>query len=146
MDSPRFQDFCVTHGLVDDPRDGDGEDTGFRPSERSVTRRENKDWPGVLIMETCPGPETTAQDHREFLIPLIGLRALKHVIYKTLVRSILKANPGTDTAYSDMQLLWDAIINKVYYFACACEREAKVMEVGMCRSKDSTEVSLTGFQ
>ena len=78
-------------------------------------------------MEKCSDPKTTTNDRPKFLVPLIGLRALNHVEYKTLVREILKANPGTDIAYSEMQLLWDAIVHKVYYFVCACEREAKVM-------------------
>ena len=38
-----------------------------------------------------------------------------------------------DITYSDMQLLWDAIFHKGYHFVCACEREAKAMEVVTCR-------------
>lgn len=84
-------------------------------------------------METCPDLTTVTNDHREFLIPLIGLRALKHVLYKNFVRSVLEANLGLEITYSDMQLLWDAIVHKSYHFVCACEREAKVMEVCTCR-------------
>ena len=60
---------------------------------------------------------------------MIGLRALKHVLYKTVVRLILEANQGTQITYVDMQLLWDAIVHNCYNFVCACEREAKAMEV-----------------
>lgn len=80
-------------------------------------------------METCFDLSASTAGHRELLIPVIGLRALKYVEYKALVPLILKANPGVEIAYSDMQLLWDAIIHKVYCFVCACEREAKAVEV-----------------
>ena len=53
--------------------------------------------------------------------------------YKTLVRSTLEATRGMDITYTEMQLLWDAIVRKVYYFICACEREAKAMKVFFCR-------------
>lgn len=102
---------------------------GFRPSARTITRHENKAWPGVVIMDLYPDRTTTINSHREFLIPAIGLRGLKHVRFKNLVRLILEANPGIEISYSEMQLLWDAIVHKVYYFACACEREAQAMEI-----------------
>ena len=100
---------------------------GFRLSKRTVTYHENKAWPGVVIMEICP--DRTINVQREFLIPAIGLRGLKHVRFKSLVRLILEANPSIKISHSEIQLLWDAIVHKVYYFVCACEREAKVMEV-----------------
>ena len=55
-----------------------------------------KTWPGVFIMETSKNGD------QEFLILSIGLRALKHVVYKDLVPVILKANPGVEIAYSEM--------------------------------------------
>ena len=84
-------------------------------------------------METCPDLTTTTNDHREILIPLIGIRTLRYVLYKSLVRLILEANRGTEMTYSDMQLLWDAIVHKGYQFGSACEREAKAMDVITCR-------------
>ena len=67
------------------------------------------------------------------MISQIGLRALESVQYKTLVPSILQANPDREITYPDMQLLWDAIIHKAYYFVCACERETKEIEIYTCR-------------
>lgn len=115
--------------MLREPQEIDEEGYGFRLSGREITPSEKKKWPGVLIMETCSDANSTTDDRREFLIPLVGLRALKHVEYSTLARSILQANPGSELTYSDMQLLWDAIIHKAYNFVCACEREAKAMEV-----------------
>ena len=60
---------------------------------------------------------------------MIGLRALRHVLYKTVVRLILEANQGTEITYADMQLLWDAVVHNCYHFVSASEREAKAMEV-----------------
>ncbi|KAF6233875.1 hypothetical protein HO173_008087 [Letharia columbiana] len=128
-ESPHFHGFCIKRGLLEDTWERDEADRGFRPSGRKVTPSENKRWPGVLIMETCPDLTTVTKDHREFLIPLIGLRALKHVLYKNFVRSVLEANLGLEITYSDMQLLWDAIVHKSYHFVCTCERKAKVMEL-----------------
>lgn len=76
--------------------------------------------------------ETSKNGGQEILIPSIGLRALKHVIYTNLVPLIIKANPGVEIAYSDMQLLWDSIVHKAYHFVCACDRESKAMEVSNC--------------
>ena len=70
-----------------------------------------------------------ASDGREVLIPLVGLSALKDVHYKALVRSILETNQVFSISFAEMQLLWDAIVHKVYHFVCACEREAKGIEV-----------------
>ena len=118
--------------MLDDPGEDEEED-GFRPSTRKATSSENKRWPGVLVME-APLQLTSEATHRqEILVPVIGLRALKHVQYKTLVRWILEANRDLNITYTDMQLLWDAIVHKVYYFVHACKREAKAIEVFICR-------------
>lgn len=108
--------------------ENDEEDTGFRPSRRKVLPSEKKKWPGVLVMETNSDLTNTINDHREFLIPLIGLRALKYVVYKSLMRLILQANSDIDLTYSTMNLIRDAIVHKAYHLVCACEREAKAME------------------
>ena len=105
------------------------EESAFRPSARDPTPDENKKWPGVFIMETCIHPATTVSSYREILVPLIGLRALQHVRYRSLVPLILEANRDEDISFADMQLLWDTIVHQVYYFVCACEKEAKAMEV-----------------
>ena len=68
------------------------------------------------------------------------------MVYKSLARLILEANPDKDITYSEMQLIWDAIIHKIYNFACACEKEAKAMEVFIYLSRDSTEAILTELQ
>ena len=47
---------------------------------------------------------------------MVGLIALKHVTYPTVVRLILEANHGTEITYRDMQLLWDAVVHKCYHF------------------------------
>lgn len=73
--------------------------------------------------------DTPSDDHRELLIPSIGLRALRHVAYKSLLPRILKANPGVAIGYPETQLLWDAIVHKIYQLVCACEREVKAVEV-----------------
>lgn len=84
-------------------------------------------------MEAYHDPTASAKSYLEFVIPQIGLRALKHVRYRNLVQLILKANPDMEITHSDMQLLWDAVIHKCYHFVCACEREAAAMEVCTCR-------------
>ena len=80
-------------------------------------------------MESCPNPNVHSYYHREILVPSIGLCALRHVLYKTVVRLILEANQGTQITYADMQLLWDAIVHNCYHFVCAREREVKAIEV-----------------
>ena len=122
----------MEHTLLDDPGE-DEEENGFRPSRRKATSNENRTLPGVFVMDTPSQLTSEASRHQEILVPVIGLRALKHVQYKTLVRSILEANRDMDITYTDMQLLWDAIVHKVYSFVHACEREAKAMEVFICR-------------
>lgn len=115
--------------LLEDARDNDEGQNGFPPSARTATQNENRTRPGVFIMESCPNPSSKAKDYREILVPLIGLRALTHVLYKNLVRLILEANYGMAISYAHMQLLWDAIVHKAYHFVCACKREAKGKEV-----------------
>lgn len=80
-------------------------------------------------MEKRPGPSSTANQNQGIRIPGIGLQALNQVRYKNLVRLILEANPDSEITYSEMGLLWDAIVNRAFYFACACEKEAKQSEV-----------------
>ena len=101
----------------------------FKLSARRPTANEKKKWPGVIVMKSCPNPDVHSYYHREILVPMIGLRALKHVLYQTVVRLILEANQGTQITYADMQGLWDAIVHNCYHFVCSCEREAKAMEV-----------------
>lgn len=104
--------------------ENDEEDTGFRPSGRKGLPGEKKKWSGVLVMETGFDLINMTNDRRELLIPQIGLRALKYVIYKNFVRLILQAKPGIDLTY----FIWNAIVRKASDFLRACEREAKAME------------------
>ncbi len=83
-------------------------------------------------MEKWAQSSTTKTERLEVLIPSVGLRALKHVQYKTQVSQILEANPGIELPLSEMQLLWNAIVHKAFCFVCACERERKAMEVCGC--------------
>ena len=83
----------------------------------------------MIVMESCPLPNIHSYFHREILVPMIGLHALRDVPYKTIVRLILEANQGTQITYADMQLLWDAIVHNCYHFVCRYERQAKAEEV-----------------
>ena len=91
-------------------------------------------------MKSCPNPNLHLFYHREILVPLIGLRALRHVTYNAVVPLILEANQGTQITYADMQLLWDAIVHNCYHFVCPCEREAKAMEV--CDPSPGTQLKV----
>ena len=87
-------------------------------------------------MEKRPDPSGTDNKTQVIRIPEIGLQALNHVQYKTLVPLILKANPDSDITCSEMTLLWDAIVNRAFHFARACEKEAKQSEVKIHHFKD----------
>ena len=80
-------------------------------------------------MKSCPHPHPDVDSyyHDEILVPMIGLCALRHVSYKTVVRLVLEANQDTRITYDDMHLLWNAIVHNCYHFVCFCKREAKAM-------------------
>ena len=90
-------------------------------------------------MEKRPDPSSTGNKNQDIRIPGIGLQALKYVHYKNVVRLILQTNPSMEFSFSEMVLLWEAIVNRAFHFACACEKEAKRSEVSICHFRGSTE-------
>ena len=65
----------------------------------------------------------------ETLVPGIDFAALKDIGYRQFVRGVLEANPTRTITLPEMQLIWDAVVYKIYRFECGCAKEAKVNEV-----------------
>lgn len=93
-------------------------------------RAERSAFPGVVIL---------VKNGREILLPGIDFTRLTNVKYRTLVRQILEANQGSQITLPEMQLLWDAVVHKLFGFECACVKEAKANEVNTHDLKDLTD-------
>ena len=91
-------------------------------------------------MTKRPDPSSASNHYQELRIPGIGLQALKHVQLQKIVCLILQTNPKLETGYSEIILLRDAIVNRAFYFARACEKNAKLLEVRIRHLRGSTEM------
>lgn len=119
VNSPSFHEFWVERDKqngTDEPQDNDG----FQRAQRSPTRKETQAHPGVVVM---------VKDGLETLVPDIEFTSLKDVKYRPIVRGVLEANPTRTVTLPEMQLIWDAIVYKIYRFECGCAKEAKSIEV-----------------
>ena len=69
------------------------------------------------------------KDEIETLVPGVDFAALKDVKYRTFVRPVLEANHPRMIMLAEMQLIWDALVYKLFRFECACTKESKANEV-----------------
>ena len=69
----------------------------------------------------------------ETLLPNVDYVALRDVNYRTFVRAVLEANSPRQITLQEMQLIWDALVYKVFRFECACAKECKANEVSLYR-------------
>ncbi len=69
------------------------------------------------------------KDGIETLVPGVDFAALKDVKYRTFARGVLEANRTRTITLPEMQLLWDALVYRVFRFECDCAKEGKANEV-----------------
>ena len=69
----------------------------------------------------------------ETLLPNVDHDALRDINYRTFVRAVLEANSPRQITLQEMQLIWDALVYKVFGFECACAKERKANEVSFSR-------------
>ena len=91
-------------------------------------------------MTKRPDPSSASNQYQELRIPGIGLLALRHVQFKKIARLILQTNPRMEIGYSEMRLLWEAIVNQAFYFVGASEKNAKLLEVRIPNLRGSSEL------
>lgn len=116
---PNFHEFWVERDRengIHEPQDNEG----FQRAQRQTTRGERRAHPGAVIL---------IKDGVETLVPGVDFSPLKDIEYRILVRGVLEANPTRSITLPEMQLIWDAIIYKVYRFECGCAKESKIIEV-----------------
>ena len=127
MNCPNFHGFWAErdrlNGIFED-HDGNN----FQRAQRPLTREETRSYPGLVVI-TKHGIET--------ILPGVDYASLKDITYRKFVRDILEANFPTRVSLSDMQLIWDALVNVIFGFECSCLKERKASEVGTHEVKGS---------
>ena len=117
--SPNFNKFWVQRDVLNGTYEQQDIE-GFRRAERDSTRAEKKAHPGLVILE---------KDEIETLVPGVDFNALKNIKYRTFVRAVLEASHPRMITLAEMQLIWDALVYKLFRFECACTKESKANEV-----------------
>ena len=119
MSCPSFHEFWAKrdqlNGIYEQLDHG-----GFIRAERPATRAEKSAHPGVVIL---------VRNGIETLIPGVDHAALKDIQYRTFVRAVLEANWPRTITLTKMQLIWIALVYKLFRFECACAKESKANEV-----------------
>ena len=124
---PSFHEFWAERDTLNGIFE-DQDQAGFQRVQHDTTRAERKAHPGVVVL---------LKDGIETLLPGMDYAPLRSIKYRAFSRAVLEANQARNITLAEMQLLWDAMVHKVFRFECACAKESKANEVLAPNFRDS---------